>query len=158
MRSRAAYCLVLFAAVIVLAVFLLVRSPFFQIGYHNRQMQHAWKASMVDLDGGPIFDDSHARSRELYEYHRQRLIELGAACELHYTMRHLQSPTEESQHFLRSLYPPTAPELIDFSSPHPPTVEPMKLTIWCFIEHADACDRFVAERDLPDYRSRFMED
>ena len=103
-------------------------------------------------------DDALARSdaSKRYEYHRQKLVELGSVAERQYNFKHVQKPTSESYHFTHLLLSGLCPNQIDFESPYPAKPEPMHLTVWCDPAEAPAWDDFVAEHDVSDYRDRFM--
>jgi hypothetical protein len=123
-------------------------------------MQQAWqdafdKSKVVKTSAGAI---AHAddRSIEKFEYHRQKLVELGSIAERHYTFQHLLVPTDESKHFARSLLSHQCPSYIDFSSEYPPVPVPMQLTIWCDLPDVGSWNKFFAEHDVSDYHKRFM--
>ena len=105
---------------------------------------------------GELLAYGNADAYERYDYHRQKLVNLGAAVERHYRFNHLRVHTEECKHFSRLLLSGPHPDCIDFESPYPDKPEPMSLTVWCNPADASAWDDFIAKHDVPDYRQRFM--
>ncbi len=153
------------ATLLVCGSIAVINTRAFQVHYHGWQMQRASaqrfsKERRSIIDGVVVYslDDALARSdaNKRYEYHRQRLVELGRVAERQYTFKHVQTPTPESSHFTHLLSSGPCPNSIDFESPYPDKPEPMQLTVWCHPADAKAWDDFVAEHDVSDYRDRFM--
>ncbi|MCE5302605.1 MAG: hypothetical protein LLF97_05780 [Planctomycetaceae bacterium] len=137
----------------------LVNTRAFQVRYHNWRMKQAWQQRYSNPSpptGDGLISYSPGDAQPRYEYHRQKLVELGDVAERHYAFKHLQVPTRESKHFTRLLLSDSCPSCIDFASPYPNKPEPMQLVVWCRPADAKAWDEFVAKYDVSDYRERFM--
>ena len=130
-----------------------------EIYYHTWQMQRAWQqvySKPLPSNGDGFVCYAGGESLESYEYHRQKLVDLGRLAKQHYTFKHLRVPSDESKHFSRLLLSDDCPNHVDFSSPYPNTPEPMQLTIWCWPTDVAAWDQFVEAHDVSDYHERFM--
>jgi hypothetical protein len=143
----------LFVACAAIAVVVVVCSSPFQIRYNEWQMRRAWYETyekLPDVHHDRLAGYTLGESAQRYEYHRQRLVALGAVRELHYHFRHVKSGTEASHQLSKLLVRQECPTHIDFESPYTDKPEPMELTVWCFSRDADAWERFIADHDLPD--------
>ena len=143
---------------IVVVYIVVVYTPAFRIHYHRWQMARAGQQRFSNPDVTPDGLVSYAcgDAYQKYEYHREKLVELGDICRRHYKFKHLFVPTPESKHFSTLLLSGPCPNHIDFSSPYPNKPELMQLTVWCYVMDANAWDDFVAKHDVSDYRERFM--
>lgn len=146
-------------AVVVLTLLIITSTPV-QIAYHRWRMERAWNeifATPSPSEWGAV-EYTLGESYDAYVLHRQRLVELGAVCELHYELENVLLRTDVGRHFSKLLLSPGHPPCIDFESPFPSSPEPMRLTVWCYPEDAAAWTAFVADHDASDYRERFMSD
>lgn len=130
----------------------------FQVGYHRWQMQRVHQAYLEPKTISDGFVVVHVPSDAAgrYEYHRQKLVELGGIVERHYVFEHLRAATDESKHFTKLLVSRGCPNHIDFESPYPDKPQPMQLTVWCWPADAGAWDAFVVSHDIPNYHERFV--
>jgi len=151
--------LVLFAAVaaLVIVVVIATRSHGFQVMYHDWRMhasRRAFENQDAEVIGGfhaPSVNDDH----RAYEYHRDRLVDLGAVHRREYVLNHLIRDTPEAKHFITWLLRAPLPPVIDWASPVEPH-QPIELTLWCYPANAPAWDQLIQERNVPDYVQRFM--
>ena len=151
-RNRRLVYLLLVAGAAI-AVVVVVRSSSVQIRYHEWQMQRAWNETYgkpPDVQHDELAGYTLGESHERYQYHRQRLVALGAVRELHYRFGHILSGTEASRQLSELLVSHQCPTHIDFKSPYTDKPEPMELTVWCFLRNADAWETFMAEHDRAD--------
>jgi hypothetical protein len=141
--------------------FILWQTPTVRIAYHDWRMQHNWDKTFEEPSGesgGLTYYDTDT-TYAVYQRHRQKLIELGAVEEIQYTFEHIQTATEEGSHLTRHIVNPDCePHRIDMRGSYSTEPAPLNLTVWCYTEHAEAWRRFIEERDVPDYRARFMPD
>jgi hypothetical protein len=108
---------------ILICVIVVIYSNAILVRYHRYQMQQAWqdafarpKVAKTSAGAMTYADD---RSYEKFEYHRQKLVELGGIAERHYTFQHLLVHKDESKHFSGLLFSHQSPSYIDFSSEYP---------------------------------------
>ncbi len=148
------------AATLLLAAMVCLNRRTFQIPYHRWQMQR----NQERVFGGPksvpdgiVIIDVPEDALDQYEYHRQRLVELGAVAERRYRLRYIRARTDEGAHFARVLLSDKSPPHIDFASPYPDEPEPMLLTVWCHPRDVAMWDTFIEIHDVVDYHARFME-
>ncbi len=148
-----------FFAVAVLTV-LTITSPPIQIAYHRWQMERAWSDAFAEPDPSVNGEVAYTlgESYKAYERHRQRLVELGAVCELHYVLENVLARTDEGRHFATLWTSFNCPPCIDCTAPFPDAPEPTQLNVWCYPEDVAGWDAFVAEHDVSDYRERYMSD
>jgi hypothetical protein len=131
-----------------------------RVRYHDHQMRTAFAEQFenqeVSPDGLVGFEVGKTTAR--YEYHRDRLVELGAVIKRHYEFRHLRVSTPESNHFNHVLLKEKPVNAIDWSSKWSPPEDPipMEYTVWCYPQDSATWDAYFAEHDVPDYRRRFM--
>lgn len=135
---------------VALVAIVVTSLPLFQVHYHQWQMRRArhdtyGKPPDVHLDG--LSGYTLRESNERYEYHRQRLVELGAVNELHYRLRHLRRGTPASQQFARQLVRGNRPHCVDFESRYTNQPEPFELTVWCLPSDVDTWNNFIARCD-----------
>ena len=159
MTRRRSLIFAALAALLVSGAIIVINTRPFQVRCHEWQMRRAWHQSYskpLPPTGDGLVAYELGEANERYEYHRQKLVELGNVAERYYTFRHLQVPTGESEHFSRLLLSGSCPSHIDFLSPYPDEPEAMQLTVWCYTADASAWDDFVAEHDVSDYHDRFM--
>lgn len=151
--------LVLIAVIGALAVagVIVVRSHGFQVMYHDWRMhasRHAFENQDADIIGGfhalSVNDDYHA-----YEYHRERLVDLGAVHRHDYVLNHLVRDTPEAKHFISWLLCAPQPSVIDWASPAEPH-RPIELKLWCYPADTPAWDQLIQERNVHDYVQRFI--
>lgn len=132
--------------------------PSWLVRYHDWLMRAYQARDLAQLpvprsDGlNELENGSDARA---YEFHRDRLVELGAVARLEFRFRHLHRRTPEGSDLIRSLYQ-AAPAHIDWQSPVSEVLHPVELTVWCYQGDASAWEAFVADRDVVDYTERFM--
>lgn len=131
-----------------------------RVKYHDAEMRRAFQeqfqAATVHQDGLVGFEVGEPTAR--YEYHRDRLVDLGAVIRKHHEFHHLRVSTPESIHFNRVLLREKRVDAIDWagkwSTPEDPI--PLEYTVWCYPLNSAAWDVYFAEHDVPDYRRRFM--
>jgi hypothetical protein len=149
-------CLIIAIVMSVVAMIGILRSRPVQIAWHRWRMDAARQTHYSQP--GEIVGDMRAleygRDWSNYEEHRSALVQLGAAAERHYTFQHILSPTDESRHLLRALFD-SAPPSIEWTAPHPDPPAPQTLTVWCWLEHSDDWDSYIAARDVPNYAELF---
>lgn len=153
----------LFAALVIGNRIRIMQTPEFQIDTHKRQMLLMHHFAYADPKVGPkgLIYHSPNKSLEKYEFHRQRLRELGAVCYREYAFQHILTSTIECRHLNKLLFSPTCPNYLDWSysqwsATNPADSQPLILKVWCYAEDEAAWDKLVAERDVADYRERFM--
>lgn len=153
----------LFAALVIGNRIRIMQTPEFQIDTHKRQMLLMHHFAYADPKVGPkgLIYHSPNKSLEKYEFHRQRLRELGAVCYRKYPFRHIRTSTDECRNLNKLLFSPACPRHLDCSYLHssvsiPEDTLPLELEVWCYTEDEAAWDKLVAERDVADYRERFM--
>jgi hypothetical protein len=137
-------------AVLLVAGITLSRFRVVQVAYHKWQMQRAWNSTFAGPGttiAGGLVGYTLGDSYKQYEEHRDALIRLGAARELHYQFKHILTPTPASQRLCKMLVGGERPACIDFESPAPSNPTPMELTVWCYADDALSWDVFVAEQD-----------
>jgi len=164
-RFRVKHALIT-AAIMLIAVACLTVSRTVRVGYHKWQMELASRSKYTQpihqVDGAVRIDPG--RGYKAYNYHRQELINLGALRELHYSFQNVHVPSEEFSHFSNLLESGKRPPCIDWQTEGPvigPDGVPnrpnwMEVTVCCFPQDAAAWDALVAERDVPDYKRRFI--
>lgn len=137
----------------------LLRSRAFHVWYHTRMMYSSRTRAhntAPDPDGGQAsWLDTDALQQ--YQYHRRRLVEIGAVVKRSYEFEHIYVGSPQHEHVSRLLVSGNCPPYIDFESPCPYTAEPMTLTIWIWPTHVGRWDRFVSSHDVPSYKADFMD-
>ena len=135
-----------------------LRLPHDPVAFHKAQMEQAYEAHYAEPDSlqGGLVGYAEGNEYEQYEFHRSRLIELGAVLELNYQFAYLLVPTDESEHFSKYILSNARPSCIEFSSPYPNEPEPMQLTVWCYPEDKAKWDELIADRDVENYEQTFM--
>lgn len=130
--------------------------PAVSVPYHRLQYDRV-RARMYDSDravpapglpGLQAIDIAEADLRT-EEYHRRRLVELGAFQRTEFVFKNVDTPTERSKVILRELMDKKCPPFIDFSSVHPPAPVPLRITLWYEPETAQAWAKFFEDRDTP---------
>jgi hypothetical protein len=146
----------LLLVVVGAAVYLSFAWPELRVSYHRRRMQANYDAVSAgpSVQSGVLIGHDWGDAGEAYEYHRERLVELGAVTKLEHTFRHVMNTPGQHGTFWDEILGKRCPPLIDASSPGPTLpwvddVQPLRLTVWCEHEHADAWRRHIAERDVP---------
>lgn len=140
------WSLPLVATVAVATVFLNI--PSVAIPYHRWQMERAFiSAWTVPPHEGTLFAVP-ATEYDRFEYHRDRLVTLGAIRRITLVFKKVQTPTDRSKSILTALQKKKCPEYIDFSSTHPAVPSPLSITIWCEPETAKAWAAFLQARDV----------
>jgi len=128
-----------------------------QIAWHTWRMESAYSdhTSQTPESIGGLSAIDVGEEFERFEHHRMQLVRLGVVAERRYTIRHVTSPTAESKHLLRRLFDEPPPSIFwEANYPDPPG--PQGLTLWCWAKDATAWDEYIAARNVPDYRERFM--
>ena len=140
------------------AAFFVVRSHSFQVGYHKRSMQRAWDAVYAEPDTHQdgLVGYTLGEEYERYEYHRAKLIQLGAVLELNYHFQQIMQPSDEGKHITRFIMSSERPDCIDATSPYPKEPKPMQWTVWCYPPDKSAWDQLMSSLDIPDYKAKFM--
>ncbi len=145
----------------------IINSKASQVRYHEWRMQRARQQMCVPsqpsagnvlsvLFAYVLGEGNTLEAFKRYDYHRQKLVELGSVARLHYNFKHVLVPTSESRHLTRLLVSGHCPNCVDFESPYPDKPEPVRLTVWCHPADTVAWNNFIAEHDVADYRGRFM--
>jgi hypothetical protein len=131
-----------------------------RVRYHDAQMKKAYQEQVenqsVSHDGLGGFEVGEPTAR--FEYHRDRLVELGTVVHKYYEFRHLRTSTPESSHFNRVLLMEKPVKSIEWTGKYSPAENPVPLsyTVWCYAADASSWDAHFAKHDVPDYKRRFM--
>jgi hypothetical protein len=153
---RTTACLLHLIAVAATA-YLATAWPDLRIAYHRRQMRANSEAVFAAPPAnyvGSLAGYDWGAAGEAYEYHRGRLVELGAVAKFTHTFQHLHRSPEDTDRVWKDILARNCPPLIDANSPaaplgDPDAVKPFELTVWCEFEDVDAWRRYIAERDVP---------
>jgi hypothetical protein len=172
-------------AVLVLIAATLVAFPRLQITYHRWQLERGrdymlgldrcWGTGeflwTVEFDDG--VDESWAvtnfnrfmrfgwiatqtRHAAHFGHHLDRLVRFGQIQHAQYQLKYLEVNTPEGDDLLRTLS--HLPAIHWWISPFWADGQKVILEVWMEPSDAWAWDEFIAERDVPDYRAKFLQD
>ena len=147
------------AVVCVVVYCIHVSSSEYKVSYHKRKMKQAFEDRFGPLDevaSNGLVGYSEGEATERYEFHRKQLVELGAVFKLDYNLNYLSRPSDEGSHFTKHFMVTMHDHCIDYRCPSPSKVQPMALTVWVYPEQKKLWDDLVAERDVPNYREKYM--
>ena len=153
-------------AIVALLVMLASWKPA-AIAYHRRHMMSAFNDMGSDRQGSRFESFwnyiSFARRNkslslldyERYEYHRDKLVEWGDLAHREFVLQHIVARSDEAKELWRRLQL-AFPDNIHATSDWPSTPEPMRIDVSGSPGRIAHWDAFVAEHDVPDFRTRFL--
>lgn len=150
-KLKAIYAIVvIILAIAMLVVLVLVANrAALLIGYHEWRMQRAHQRPYSDPVVRPDGLVSHESDEDFadYEYHRDRLVALGALRRIEFRFTRLRTGTTEYRTMTRLMLSRQCPAHLDFVSEVPSKPQLVKMTIWCQADDVSEWEAFLKLHD-----------